>query len=92
MILIVDCNITTILTVPTSQKLVFLSTVKWVRRIYFKFFHVCYIFVGMDDSLEISLQKLDEWIAGVKDCQLLSKPELFALCDKVEIQLYDKNR
>ena len=37
----------------------------------------------MSHILEISLQKLDEWINGVSDCQLLSKPEIEALCEKV---------
>ena len=38
----------------------------------------------MSHILEISLQKLDEWINGVSDCQLLSKPEIEALCEKAK--------
>lgn len=33
--------------------------------------------------MEVSLQKLDEWIQGVTEFKLLSKPEVEALCNKV---------
>lgn len=39
----------------------------------------------MTETLEISIQKLDEWISGAKECKLLSKPEVFALCNKVGV-------
>lgn len=39
----------------------------------------------MSQTLEISLQMLDEWIRGVSECQLLSKPEVEKLCEKVGI-------
>lgn len=42
----------------------------------------------MGKSFEISIQQLDEWIAGATDCQLLSKPDLFALCNKVVIIIH----
>lgn len=39
--------------------------------------------LAMGKELEISIQKVDEWIADVSDCKLLSKPEVEALCEKV---------
>ena len=41
--------------------------------------------LAMSQTLEISLQMLDEWIQGVSECQLLSKPEVEKLCEKVRI-------
>lgn len=41
--------------------------------------------LAMSQTLEISLQMLDEWIQGVSECQLLSKPEVEKLCEKVGI-------
>ncbi|CBK24778.2 uncharacterized protein [Blastocystis hominis] len=38
----------------------------------------------MSQTLEISLQMLDEWIRGVSECQLLSKPEVEKLCEKAK--------
>lgn len=37
----------------------------------------------MGKELEVSIQKVEEWIADVSECKLLSKPEVEALCEKV---------
>ena len=42
-------------------------------------------YFAMSQTLEMSLQMLDEWIQGVSECQLLSKPEVEKLCEKVGV-------
>ena len=39
----------------------------------------------MAKELEISLQKLDDWIVDVSECKLLAKPVVEALCEEERV-------
>ena len=40
----------------------------------------------MNDNINMSIEKIDEWIEGVSQCKLLSEVDVKAICDKVEIK------
>ena len=40
----------------------------------------------MNDNINMSIEKIDEWIEGVSQCKLLSEADVKAICDKVEIR------
>ena len=41
---------------------------------------------AMNDNINMSIEKIDEWIEGVSQCKLLSEADVKVICDKVEIE------